>query len=90
MIMAGLTKNRIVSAIRGAFVADAASMGTHWIYNPTEMAEAVPSLEAPEFRDQLRDSIRRTSFPGTIKLACSARTVSSSCSSPSTVPPIKL
>lgn len=46
-----LSKSRVVSAIRGAFVADAASMGTHWIYNPKEMAEAVPSVEEPEFKN---------------------------------------
>jgi len=65
MIMAGLTKNRIVSAIRGAFVADAASMGTHWIYNPNDMAEAVPSLEAPEFRDPATPKFYSSDeFPG--------------------------
>ena len=46
-----LTINRILSAVRGAFVADAASMGTHWIYDPKEMAKAVSSLEEPEFKD---------------------------------------
>lgn len=41
--------DRIVGALRGAFVADAASMGTHWIYNPVEMAAAVASIATPEF-----------------------------------------
>lgn len=31
-------------------MADAASMGTHWIYDPAEMAETVASLTQPEFR----------------------------------------
>lgn len=44
-------RNRIVSALRGAFVADAASMGTHWIYDPKEMAKTVPSVSDPEFLD---------------------------------------
>lgn len=42
---------RIAAAIRGAFLADAASMGTHWIYDPDEMANAVPAVNAPEFLD---------------------------------------
>jgi len=46
-----VVRNRIISAIRGAFVADAASMGTHWIYDPMEMAASVPSLQRPEFKD---------------------------------------
>ena len=41
---------RIQRAIRGAFVADAAEMGTHWIYDPSEMLEEVTSVDAPEFR----------------------------------------
>ena len=43
--------SRFVEAIRGAFVADAASMGTHWIYDPAEMAKTLTSLTQPEFRD---------------------------------------
>jgi ADP-ribosylglycohydrolase len=42
---------RIVAAIRGAFVADAASMGVHWIYDPDVMAKTVDSVEAPEFKE---------------------------------------
>ena len=41
----------IASTIRGAFVADAASMGTHWIYNPQEVLEKITSREQPEFRE---------------------------------------
>ena len=37
-----LFKKRVAAALRGAFIADAASMGTHWIYDPQEMAKAVP------------------------------------------------
>ena len=46
-----LNKERLKAAIRGAFVADAACMGTHWIYDPEEMAKEVPSTDAPEFKD---------------------------------------
>jgi hypothetical protein len=46
-----MMKARVIAAIRGAFTADAASMGTHWIYNPTEMKQTVSSLESPEFKD---------------------------------------
>ncbi len=60
-----LLKSRIVAAIRGAFVADAASMGTHWIYNPADMAKAVPSIEAPEFKNPPTPSFySSTEFPG--------------------------
>ena len=41
----------ITSTIRGAFVADAASMGTHWIYNPQDVLDKITSKEQPEFRD---------------------------------------
>ncbi len=46
-----LLKDRIVAAIRGAFIADAASLGTHWIYDPEEMKRTVDSIEAPEFKN---------------------------------------
>ncbi len=60
-----LLKSRIVAAIRGAFVADAASLGTHWIYNPADMAKAVPSLEAPEFKNPPTPSFYSSAdFPG--------------------------
>jgi hypothetical protein len=41
----------ITNTLRGAFIADAASMGTHWIYNPQEVLEKLTSREQPEFRD---------------------------------------
>ena len=45
----------ITNTIRGAFIADAASMGTHWIYNPKDVVEKIRTLgktiEAPEFVD---------------------------------------
>ena len=46
-----IDKARLAAAIKGAIVADAASMGTHWIYDPEEMKKAVPSVDAPEFND---------------------------------------
>lgn len=46
-----MMKARVLAAIRGAFTADAASMGTHWIYSPIEMKQALTSLDAPEFKD---------------------------------------
>jgi len=65
MTPALILKSRIAAAIRGAFVADAASMGTHWIYNPAEMAKAVPSLEAPEFKNPPTPSFYSSEdFPG--------------------------
>lgn len=49
-----LLQNRIQAALRGALVADAASMGTHWIYNPTELKEVLllssPQERMPEFQ----------------------------------------
>jgi ADP-ribosylglycohydrolase len=54
-----------VAAIRGAFVADAASMGTHWIYDPAVMATTVDSLTAPEFKDPPTPSFYSAAdFPG--------------------------
>ena len=58
-------KDRILSAIRGAIVADAASMGTHWIYDPAEMAQTVTSVDTPEFRDPPSPKFYSASdFPG--------------------------
>jgi hypothetical protein len=42
---------RIVNAVRGAFVADAASMGTHWHYSVPELLALLPDATAPEFQD---------------------------------------
>ena len=50
-IPASILKQRVFSAIRGAFIADAASMGTHWIYDPAEMVKTVLDVNAPEFRE---------------------------------------
>jgi len=56
---------RVTNAIRGAFVGDAAAMGTHWIYDPAEMAKAVPSVDAPEFKDPPTPSFYSSKeFPG--------------------------
>lgn len=49
--MSSLSKQSILAAIRGSFIGDAASLGTHWIYDPDQVKEQVPSLEAPEFKD---------------------------------------
>lgn len=46
-----IARERIIDAIRGAFIADAASLGTHWYYDVAEVSKAVPSIEAPEFKD---------------------------------------
>ena len=63
--MSSPSHNRIVAAIRGAFVADAASMGTHWIYDPAKMLDAVPSMEEPEFKAPPNPSYYTASeFPG--------------------------
>ena len=48
---ASIIKERVFAAIRGAIIADAASMSTHWIYDPNEMMKTVTSIEAPEFRE---------------------------------------
>jgi hypothetical protein len=57
---------RIVAAIRGAFVADAASMGTHWMYDPKEVKRVLSSsLDAPEFKDPPTPQFySATEFPG--------------------------
>jgi len=58
-------KSRVLAAIRGAFVADAAAMGTHWIYNPQDMLSMVPTKEAPEFKDPPTPSYYSShDFPG--------------------------
>ena len=43
-----LTKNRAKACILGALVADAATMGLHWVYSQKRILEVAP--EAPEFR----------------------------------------
>ena len=42
------SKSRASNAILGALVADAATMGTHWLYSQKRIAELAP--ECPEFR----------------------------------------
>ena len=42
---------KISDCLLGAFVADAASMGVEWIYDPSQMKETVESLETPEFKN---------------------------------------
>ena len=48
---AAAVKRRAMKAIKGAFIADAASMGTHWTYDPAEMLKLVTDKATPEFRD---------------------------------------
>ena len=58
-------KSVLINALRGAFVADAASLGTHWIYDPKEMLKSVPSAEEPEFKDPPTPSFYSAEeFPG--------------------------
>lgn len=42
---------RVAAALKGAIVADAATMGTHWIYDLEELKGTVASMDAPEFKD---------------------------------------
>ncbi len=59
-----LLKSVITRTIRGAFVADAASMGTHWIYNPKDVLDKVTSVQEPEFRNPPAPSFySSTEFP---------------------------
>lgn len=44
-------KARVAAAIKGAILADAASMGTHLIFDMEELKKEVPSMDAPEFKD---------------------------------------
>jgi hypothetical protein len=50
----------ITNTIRGAFLADAASMGTHWIYNPKEVVKLVSNINEPEFQDPTQPSFYST------------------------------
>lgn len=46
--MDSLTRNRAKACILGALVADAATMGLHWLYSQKRILEVAP--QAPEFR----------------------------------------
>ncbi|CAB9498085.1 ADP-ribosylglycohydrolase [Seminavis robusta] len=46
-----LLRDRIVSTIKAAFVADAASMGTHWIYKTDVLNKLLVSKDKPEFHN---------------------------------------
>lgn len=60
-----LLKQRVLAAIRGAFVADAASMGVHWIYDPVLMLKTVDNVAAPEFKTVPTPQFySSTEFPG--------------------------
>ena len=51
--MVSAVKDRIIAAIRGAFIADAASMGVHWIYDPMQVTKTLGSqanIMKPEFQ----------------------------------------
>mmetsp|Transcript_60115 Transcript_60115/g.178238 ORF Transcript_60115/g.178238 Transcript_60115/m.178238 type:complete len:426 (-) Transcript_60115:79-1356(-) len=56
-------ERRIINALKGAFVADAACMGTNWIYNPEEMKLAVKSDLAPEFSNPASRYYSSDEFP---------------------------
>eukprot|EP00339_Tiarina_fusa_P026929 CAMPEP_0117031276 /NCGR_PEP_ID=MMETSP0472-20121206/22502_1 /TAXON_ID=693140 ORGANISM="Tiarina fusus, Strain LIS" /NCGR_SAMPLE_ID=MMETSP0472 /ASSEMBLY_ACC=CAM_ASM_000603 /LENGTH=340 /DNA_ID=CAMNT_0004739575 /DNA_START=149 /DNA_END=1171 /DNA_ORIENTATION=- len=49
--MPKVDQKRVAAAIKGALLADAACMGTHNISDPDEIKAAVPSEDAPEFKD---------------------------------------
>lgn len=49
--MSTVDQKRVAAAIKGALLADAASMGTHMMMDPEEIKKAVPSVEAPEFKN---------------------------------------
>eukprot|EP00538_Stauroneis_constricta_P011732 CAMPEP_0119557410 /NCGR_PEP_ID=MMETSP1352-20130426/9087_1 /TAXON_ID=265584 /ORGANISM="Stauroneis constricta, Strain CCMP1120" /LENGTH=346 /DNA_ID=CAMNT_0007604513 /DNA_START=104 /DNA_END=1144 /DNA_ORIENTATION=+ len=58
-------EDRVRAMLLGGICADAASMGTHWIYDKEEMKKAVPSIEAPEFKDPATPSYYSSDeFPG--------------------------
>ena len=60
-----LLQQRISNAIKAAFVVDAASMGTHWIYNPKELTLVLTDLEKPEFRNPPESKFYSSrDFPG--------------------------
>lgn len=42
---------RALAAVTGAFVADAASMGLHWVYDAQKMAQLAAARPQPEFYD---------------------------------------
>ncbi|GLE04357.1 hypothetical protein PINS_up013287 [Pythium insidiosum] len=46
-----LVKQRAVAAVIGGFVADAATMGLHWIYDADKMKELVAAAPHPEFHE---------------------------------------
>lgn len=46
-----LPKQRAVAAVVGGFVADAASMGLHWIYDDAKLAGLVAAAPQPEFHE---------------------------------------
>jgi ADP-ribosylglycohydrolase len=53
IVMTGL-RERVRAAIMGAFAADTASMGTHWIYDPVQLLQAVGTAHEaqPEYQPQ--------------------------------------
>ena len=65
---AAAVKRRAMKAIKGAFIADAASMGTHWTYDPAEMLKLVSDKTVPEFRDPPAPQFyNEKDFPGHYK-----------------------
>jgi hypothetical protein len=64
--VAKVDEKRVAAAIKGALLADAASMGTHMIMDPEDVKKEVPSEEAPEFKDPPtpRGGYSAEEFPG--------------------------
>lgn len=63
--MTDVDEQKIRACLLGAFVADAASMPTHWIYDPEEMMKSVSSIEAPEFKSPATPKFYSSAeFPG--------------------------
>ena len=60
LVMDNMDNERIRSSILGALVADAASVGFHWVYDQDRIRQI--ALEAPEFRAPTQNDYE--GFPG--------------------------
>ena len=50
-------RTRARNSILGAFVADAATLGFHWVYSQRRIVELAP--DTPEFHEPRRRGLRR-------------------------------